>query len=695
MEKLLKKYMRCSDADSYDLFQKIVEDMPGGFFIYLAEGDEQILYINRTAISMFGCSSFEEFKELTGGTFHGMVHPDDIDEVEKTISEQINAGSGYYDYVEYRIKRRDGSIRWIADYGHFVDMDFSDNVFLVFIADATDIKQKRMAPYENINNELIRRAARERRYRQAIQHDAVFFFEASLTENRLLSNVTSMRSKSVFNILKKLNIGEGTEFTEFSEGCSKQICQEDAEGFSHFFDRNRLIECMNNEEPEQTSDFKVPDIYGTVHLLNFAVLLAKDIDGNVSALVMAKDITEQARQNRILEASVRQAQSANIAKSTFLASMSHDIRTPLNAILGFTDLIRIKLNGSANEKLILEYLDKINASGTELLSIIDESLEVTRIESGKAVLAEAECDLNDIIAAVEKSIASKMKAKKIEFTVDKTKAKHFQVYADMTRLQEIFRQILDNAAKYTEENGKVKLSVSEKSSSNEYAEYLFSISDTGIGISDEFMPLLYEPFARANTTTSSGVLGCGLGMTIVKNFVDLMGGTLAVKSKLGEGTTFTVSVVLKLAENAVSPNTNADEDEISLEGMRTLLVEDNELNREIAQELLEEAGIKVETAEDGEQSLEILKNFASGYFNFILMDIQMPRMNGYDATRAIRALDDPVLRNIPIIALSANTYSEDIKRSIEAGMDAHAPKPLNMRLLLSMIKKVLKNKGTF
>ena len=416
------------------------------------------------------------------------------------------------------------------------------------------------------------------------------------------------------------------------------------------------------------------------------VLLGKSVaDDTTGALIMVKDITEQSDRRKLLNDTLRQAQAAAIAKSTFLANMSHDIKTPLNAILGFTDLIKMHVGDRGKTE---EYLEKIRVSGNQLLTIVSEALEVTRMESGKAALAETEGSLVEMLDETEKTVLPEIHTKDLHFKIDMSRVIHPNVLADFTRLTEVLVQLLDNAAKYTENGGYVSLRAEEQQQTDGYGKYVFTVEDTGIGISEEFMERLFEPFARENNTTQSGVLGSGLGMTVVKNLVDLMGGEISVMSRQGEGSRFTVTVTLKQLESAVSPAAVKLSVPVSFEGLRVLLVEDNDINSEIAEELLTEEGFIVETASDGDVAVEMVTEADAGYFDMILMDIQMPRMNGYEATRAIRALKG-ARADIPIIALSANTYAEDRKKAIESGMDAHAPKPLNMEYLLSLIADVL------
>lgn len=689
MHESFNELLNISSDGSEDFFRRLVEEMPGGFFIYRADGNEEILQINKAALKIFGCESYEEFKQLTGNTFKGLVHQDDIERVEKSIAYQIEHSASNLDFVEYRIKQKDGSTRWITDYGRFAHLDGVGDIYYVFIADDTERMKKRMSDLESINNELVRASARESQYRKAILYEAVFFFEVSLTEDKFITAVTQTYDGQLFELFDSVSASGETRFSDFVSFSSKRINQNQPNEYKRFFDISRLLKCCENGELEQTYDFRTVDALGRKRMLHYVILLGKDDDNNVSALIMAKDVTDQMERQKLLKFSLRQAQAASIAKSTFLSNMSHDIKTPLNAILGFADLIKFHINEKAKTD---EYLEKIKLSGNQLLTIVNEALEVTRMESGKAVLAETECHLVDLLAEVEKAVIPEMNAKSISFTIDKSRVSHFSVYVDIIRTKEILCQLLDNAAKYTEPYGTVKLTVSEEAVSGDYGRYCFIVEDNGIGISEEFMEHMFEPFTREKNTTKSGVLGSGLGMAVVKNLVDLMDGKIEVESKLGEGSKFTVTVVLKLLEKDIpaAPTINC---ECSVNGKRVLLVEDNEINSEIAQALLTEEGFLVETVSDGDLAVEAVKNSEHGYFDFVLMDIQMPRMNGYDAARAIRKLKDKELADIPIIALSANTYAEDQKKSIDAGMNAHAPKPIDMAQLRGIIAGVLERRG--
>lgn len=689
MENSQLKFMKALRENSDDFFLDFVEQMPGGFFAYRADESEEVLHLNRAALKIFGCDTLQEFVELTGNTFHGMVHPDDVDNVEKSIAEQIAQSAERTDYVEYRIKQRDGSTRWIADYGRFLNNESFGDVFYVFIADSTERMLKRMERLEDANKALLQISVRESQYRKAILYDALFFYEVNLSENRFITAVTQNGENNVFpvsDIIRSKGNFDETSYTDFIAASKDLVSPDDRRDYLEFFEPKRLMKCCENGELEQVYERRVDDRFDKSHLLHYVVLLGKSAaEGTIGALIIVKDITEQADRRRLLNDTLRQAQTAAIAKNTFLANMSHDIKTPLNAILGFADLIKNHIDDREKTR---EYIEKIRVSGDQLLTIVSEALEVTRMESGKAALAETEGSLDEMLDEVEKAITPQMNAKALRFEIDKTGIAHPNVLADFTRLTEVFMQLLDNAAKYTENGGRVIFSAEEQHYSAGFGKYVFTVEDTGSGISEEFMEHLFEPFARENNTTKSGVLGSGLGMTVVKNILDLMGGKISVKSRPNEGTRFTVTVTLKQLENSETRSAAKPKSPVTLKGLRILLVEDNEINCEIAKELLCAEGFVVETASDGDVAVKSVKNSSEGHFDLILMDIQMPRMNGYDATRAIRALGG-ANANIPIIALSANTYAEDKKKSIEAGMDAHAPKPLNISRLLSLIEEVL------
>ncbi|HBA50968.1 MAG TPA: hybrid sensor histidine kinase/response regulator, partial [Lachnospiraceae bacterium] len=371
----------------------------------------------------------------------------------------------------------------------------------------------------------------------------------------------------------------------------------------------------------------------------------------------------------------------------FLSNMSHDIRTPMNAIMGFTALARKNLD---NVEKAAEYLDMITASGEQLLQLLNDVLEISKIESAQLRVEEDECSLIELMQQIQKAVAFRAAAKNITLSLDITHLRHDIVSADREKLSEILSYLVDNALKYTKENGRVTIAVAEQEAlKDHYIAYQFMVEDNGIGISGEFLEHIFDPFEREKNTTFSGIHGTGLGLTITKKLVDMMGGNIYVTSTVGVGSKFVVSVPLKLPDICQEN----PKEEIGLmkltDSKNILLVDDNEINLEIEAEMLKDAGFFVETAENGKIALEKIAQSFPGTYDLILMDIQMPVMDGYQATRAIRQIPNPGLARIPIIAVSANAFEEDRRKAMECGMNAHLPKPLDMGQLFEVMGKFL------
>ncbi len=691
MEGEKQKFMLSFDEETLPIVKQMTEGMPGGFFIYHADGDEELIYINSAVLRIFGCKTEEEFVELTGFTFRGMVYPEDLEEVESSIVQQIENSVYDLDYVEYRIVQKDGSVRWIEDYGHFMHTEMYGDIFYVFIEDATERLKKRMTELEEINDELRNIYARESQYKKAILYDADIFLEVNLTKDEFISASMQLSDGQTQDFFGHTSIPPFQKYSEYVEFLKDKIDTSEQDAISRFFDCERLIRCYAEGELEQTHDSWVVDSLGRRRLCHFIFLLGKnEYTNDVITLSITKDVTVQLERQNLLKSALQQAQNANIARNSFLSNMSHDIRTPLNAIIGYTELAK---NHKSNPDKVEYYMDKIRMSGEQLLAILNASLEITRMESGKAKLVESMCLLEELLSEVEERMKPLMDSKSIDFTVDKSEIWHFAVIADDMRIQEILIQLLDNAVKYTNPGGKITLSVIETDMKlRNYSKYQFIVEDNGKGISEEFKKEMFDPFMRENNTTKSGVLGTGLGLAVVKNLVDMMEGSIEVESEVGRGSKFTVSLLLKISEeHAVDKQTEPVHilDDQDLKGKRLLLVEDNDINCEIAQELLESQGYIVETAKDGSVALEKIKDSEPGYYTLVLMDIQMPVMDGYEATVAIRKLENRELAQIPIVALSANAFAEDYKKSFESGMNAHFPKPINMEELQEMIRNVL------
>ena len=384
-----------------------------------------------------------------------------------------------------------------------------------------------------------------------------------------------------------------------------------------------------------------------------------------------------------IEKAMKEAQAANEAKTRFLFNMSHDIRTPMNAIIGYSYLLENNLD---KKEVALNYLKKIKASNTMLLSLINYILEMAKIESGKVVLKEETGDLAQFTEMLKDVSEPQVEKKRLSASWN-VNVKHNYILCDTTKVREIVLNIVSNAIKYTPEGGKVSLDILEIPSEKEgFARYQFIVEDNGIGMSEEYLPHIFEEFSREHTSTESRVSGVGLGMPIVKSLVDMMGGTIEVKSQLHEGTRFTIVLSFPIATDVKEKPAHKKENPVEkvLAGKRILLVEDNDLNAEIATQILENHGLEVDRAENGKECLAQLEKMPGRYYDAILMDIQMPEMNGYEATEAIRNGKTENAK-IPIIAMTANAFEEDREKAFEAGMDAHIAKPIDVDKLFSAL----------
>ena len=403
-------------------------------------------------------------------------------------------------------------------------------------------------------------------------------------------------------------------------------------------------------------------------------------------LKKAKDIATEALQT---------AENANKAKTDFLSNMSHDIRTPMNAIIGMTSLIR---HDAGNKAKVIEYADKIDISSQHLLGIINDVLDMSKIEAGKTVFKYTDFSILDFITELNTIFHSQIDEKNQTLTIIKENIRHEWVNGDKVHLMQIFSNLVSNAVKYTQKGGKIQFLVEEcETKSSVYAKYRFLVSDNGMGMSADFKDTIFDAFTRAESSMTNKIQGTGLGMAITKNLVEAMGGTIDVESELGQGSCFEVLIDLRIAEDRfVSSAEQAEKDEPAgdvLKGMRFLCAEDNELNAEILMELLKIEGAECTICENGKRVLEAFEQSAPGDYDMILMDVQMPVMNGYEATKAIRRSSHELAKTIPIIAMTANAFSEDIQHSLAAGMNAHVSKPIEMKVLEKTIRSIKSGGG--
>ena len=661
-----------------NIVDRLTRKMPGGFFLYRADEPETILYANDILLEIFGCKTLDEFKELTGYTFKGMVHPDDIDRVENSIAHQIAVDERNVDYVEYRIIRKDGTIRWLDDYGRFVRTRKYGNVFYVFVRDITD-----------------QHDAREENARRAKVIDGL---SIGFTSIYLLNLDTEtmrpykLRTDYFERIVEDLNLDKkNIKWTEILPAYAARYVVEKDRPF--YLKETSKETILNRTKDDDSYTFHYRCISDNDEIIHMEVLIVKVQDETFQNHVIMgyRDITEHINSVRKelteklnIEMALEREKHANEVKAAFLFSMSHDIRTPMNAIMGFTELAKRHIN---DPEVLSGYLDKIDTSNHHLLDLIDDLLEMSKIDYGNTDIKDEVCNLKrqlQIVADMFK-VQAEEKGIHLETEID---LPNDEVHADSLRFRRVMSNLVGNAVKFTPNDGFVKITARQKKVSDSgYARYEFSVIDNGVGMSEDFMKRMFNAFERESTSTQTGYLGTGLGLTITKKLLNIMGGSIEVTSKKNEGSTFVVHLPLKIVKKADEPkHSTPDEFIVKAKGeYRILLVEDIDVNRMLAETILEESGFLVESVADGSDAVEAVKNRPAGYYDLVLMDIQMPVMNGYEATRAIRALDREDTKTLPIIALSANAREQDKKMSIESGMDSHVAKPFDIAHLISTV----------
>ncbi len=701
----LHEWMDRQNLQTANAVIRFMDEMPGGFLIYRADGEEEIIYANRALLRMFQCDSLQEFLDMTGCSFRGLVYPEDLEEVEQSIWEQISASRYDLDYVEYRITRKDGSIRWIEDFGHFVHTEESGDIFYVFLSDATEKRERRMEERAKLvwekrqNEQKIKKLTEEydkerklinqeylRRLEVieglSVNYESILY--ADLDTDQILPYRFSSRTEYQFD--QKFQPRSYTWF--ISDYIHTWVHPEDRSRLSdsiapsqvrkHLEEQNTYyinyrIQCRGETRFIQLRLVNV----GTPEQISQIVLGSRLVD---------EEIRQELEKKAVLEEALNNANLAIRAKNSFLSNMSHDMRTPLNALFGYMNLAQKNIQDG---ELVSHYLDKMEGSGRRLLDLIDKVLELSWTEANDIELTETESDLTVMLGEIQDTILSSAQRKRISYSLDTSGLIHSVVYVDQERLKQALLHLLSNAVEYTQNYGKVSMQVTETEQlPNHYAVYQFIVQDTGIGIGGDFLEHLFEPFEREKNTTFSGIHGTGLGLTIAKNNIERMGGSIAVNSVVDVGSTFTVTLRLRIRDKISSPDKDIEDILRRLRRQKILLVEDNEINREIETEILEELDFCIETAENGQIAVDRIRASEPGEYGLVLMDIQMLVMDGWEAAKSIRKLEDRELSRIPIIALSADAFESDKRRSMDSGMNSHLTKPMDVPLLLETIVEV-------
>ena len=647
------------------------------------DGKEKAIVFSEELIKIMGFSESRRVP-LTFSAFLEEVHPEDREKVAKAFCQTIEDVScdSFFD-VEFRARIQEGVYHWVHSAGQLLRRE--DKTPDIFYGIQSDINEKKMS-----QDELHRQ------------------LEIVNTLSRDYLNVYLLDLKKDHAKIIKLDgykLEGKTErdvYYSYSEVMGDYICKRVSPN-----DRERAltafaIDTITNELEEKEEYTVTYHIHekGEIHTYQAKFARLEWTDEKRRNVIVGFSnidhlVAEEEKQRRILEDALHAARNASYAKTTFLNNMSHDIRTPMNAIMGFS---RLASQNIENPELAQNYLRKIESSSNHLLSLINDVLDMSRIESGKITLEEQPHSIKEIWQDVQTIVDANLRDKKLKLIIHTDNIRQDVVICDKLRLQQVFLNLIGNAIKFTEPGGKITFSIKQKEVQRKgYASYKFRISDTGIGISEEFLPHIFTAFSRERSSKVRTVQGTGLGLAITQNLVDMMGGIITVKSKLGEGTTFRVMLDFKVPdeEYASCGTPEAAElereqyDEKILAEKRILLVEDNELNQEIAVALLEQYGALVETVRDGIEAVERIESAETADYDLILMDIQMPQMDGYEATRRIRNMEGNPMKDIPIVAMTANAFEEDKNTALASGMNGHVAKPIEVGKLMKMLQRLL------
>ena len=658
------------------LSQATIDNIPGGYHRCSLEEGHPFLYISNRFLAILGWTR-EEIRTIFDNKFDNMLHPDDRNLSSDYVTRILDTrGHGSAKDQIYRLLGKDG-YHWVTDATTLVKSG-NQTFFQGNITDFTDfVKAKEKKEQEiELQREIIEGLGKE--------YFSVLAVE--LDKDRVLSyRESGENGKIISDFCRKC----GNRWSKIIPSYAEMMVSDNTNGE---FENQLGLETLRSQEKDysMTYEFKLET---GINYHQVRVAFVKKKDGTRMAVVGTRNIDSLIKKERMQEEKLKKAyvaaENANKAKTEFLNNMSHDIRTPMNVILGYNHLMKSQLTESKQ----LDYQKKIEQSGKLLLAIINNVLDMARIESGKIKVDENYERVGEVVDEIISTFSSEAEEKEIHLS-GSMKVTHRNILCDGTKIREIYVNLVSNAMKYTPRGGNVTITVEELPCEKEgYMKVKSEIKDTGIGMSKEYLPTLFEPFSREQNTTIGRIGGTGLGMPIVKKMVDLMGGSIEVASELGKGTVFTFTLMHKIADRKfyIQKTEAAETSEMgkNLSGKHVLLAEDNDLNAEIAVTVLEETGIVIERVEDGIQCVNRVVQMSPGTYDLILMDIQMPNMDGYKATRCIRRLDDKKKAEIPIIAMTANAFAEDRKKAFDAGMNGHIAKPIDIEKLGAVILSVL------
>ena len=674
------------------IIEEIGRHMPGGFFIYRASGDEELIYANDAVISLFGCDDLDDFKALTGYTFRGMLHPEDYAAVTNSVNDQIRMSTENLDHVEYRIIRKDGSVRWIDDYGHYTETDNYGGIYYVFIADITQQHDS------EVRNDLKEQLISEQFRRQ--QQDKMITALAS--DYRSVYHIDLDRDEGVCyradpDDNEQTGVGIPFRYSErFKWYADNSVDSSYRDGFMKFIDPDNVRDSLSRQ-PIIAFRYLVhrngEDYYEMIRMAG--VRTAADRDDHIVHAVglgltnIDAEMRDEMVKSRALAEALEAAEEANRAKTAFLSSMSHEIRTPMNAIIGLDDLALRKETLDDDTR---QYLEKIGGSARHLLELINDILDMSRIESGKMILRNEVFSFRSIIEQINSMVMTQCADKGLKYECDITFDMDASYVGDAMKLKEVLLNILSNAIKFTDAPGSIFMTVEQTAVFEDKSTFRFVIEDTGIGMDESFIPKVFDTFAQENSGRTNKYGSTGLGMAIAKNIIELMNGTISVESEKGAGTKFTVVVTLGNDASGSGEAAGAalpEKKRAELSGRNILLAEDVAINAEIMKEIVSVKGAKIDHAENGKRALEMFLASEINHYAAILMDVRMPEMDGLEAAERIRIQDRPDAATIPIIALTANAFDEDVERSLQAGMNAHLSKPVEPERLYRTLEELI------
>ena len=658
------------NEQTLSVIEEIGSHMPGGFFIYQAEAPEKLIYANRVVFEIYGCRDLDEFKEHTGYTFRGMVHPEDYQKISDSIVKQVDANDNRMDYAEYRIIRKDGAVRWVDDYGHFAETASYGGIYVVFISDITDKVLSQEKHQKDLDSMITAMASDYRSvYHVDIDADEAVCYRADPNDST--------------------QIPEGVRFPYLAwirEYGALYVDEEYREGFQTFADPDNIRDALATKDiiayrylvrRNGTEYYEMLRMAGVRH--------PKDRDDHIVHAIglgftdIDSEMREALATNRALSEALAAAEDANKAKTAFLSSMSHEIRTPMNAIIGLDSLA---LRNESLPAETREYLVKIGESAHHLLGLINDILDMSRIESGRLRIRKEEFSFRNMLEQINTMVTSQCSEKGLQYECNMVGGVNDYYIGDDMKLKQVLINILSNAIKFTDAPGSVTLTVERTAVFEDHSTIRFRIRDTGIGMDPEFIPKIFDAFTQEDSSRNNKYGSTGLGMAITKNIVELMNGTISVESEKGVGTEFTVVITL---------NTSNHQDLatffINPKDMRILVVDDEEVAAEHARIVLDEVGIKADTCYDGKTALNMLEvqHAKQMPYNLVLLDWKMPEMDGLAVAEEIRKRYD---RETTVIILTSFSWDEIMDEAIHCGVDSFLAKPLFASNVLDEFERI-------